>query len=80
MATDAFKEEQGLSLFATPVRQNNQNSQNEPGMSFEINQIVNRGGEEGACPLKNKDLLAMRAPYYERQVGGRNCAYVVYAN
>src|SRR5438067_10319868 len=62
---------QGLSLFAAPVRQNNQNSQNEPGMSLGINQIVNRGAEEGACPLKNKDFLTMTAPYCESQVRNR---------
>src|SRR5437667_4542575 len=53
--------------FGAPVRQNNQNSQNEPGMSFGINQIVSRCAEEGACPLKNKDLLTMLAPYCESQ-------------
>ena len=66
------KRGQRLSPFATPVRQNNQNSQNEPGMSFGINQIVNRGGEEGACPLKNKDLLTMTAPYCESRAEKRN--------
>src|SRR5439155_24775845 len=62
VATCAIKGAGSLSLFAAPVRQNNQNSQNEPGMSLGINQIVNRGAEEGACPLKNKDLLTIAAP------------------
>src|SRR5439155_14456 len=44
------------------VRQNNQNSQNEPGRSFGINQIVKSRCEEGAWPLKNKGLLTMLAP------------------
>ena len=37
VATDARKGGD-LSLFGVPVRRNNQNSQNEPGMSFGINE------------------------------------------
>ena len=50
VATDAFKEEQGVSLFASLVRQNNQNSQNEPGMSFGIN--------EPYCSGSGPDMVA----------------------
>src|SRR5438477_10712999 len=69
--------------FGAPVRQNNQNSQNEPGMSFGINQIVNRGAEEGAWPLKNKGLLTMLAPYCESQANResiQDCPTVVRFN
>src|SRR5436309_10824422 len=65
--SSAQKEGRGLSLLGSLVRQNNQNSQNEPGMSFGINQIVNRGAEEGAWPLKNKGLLTMLPPYCESE-------------
>ena len=47
VATDARKGGD-LSLFGVPVRRNNQNSQNEPGMSFGINYIANLGAKEGA--------------------------------
>src|SRR5438876_1393171 len=58
------RERQRPSLFGAPVRQNNQNSQNEPGMSFVIN--------EPCCARSAPDMVATGSPEPDRGRFGVN--------
>src|SRR5438132_1305221 len=62
------KQRQGSSLFGAPVRQNNQNSQNEPGMSFVIN--------EPGCARPGPDMVVTGSTETDRGRFGVNCGSV----